>query len=184
MIKRIISVCILIALILVIFIAGFMFAKYYKKSDTSRIYASIARWSFESEKAEKTIYLSKDKIYPGSNGRFEIEINAENSEVEVEYEILVKDERNIPTNMSFIAEIQNEKGGVIRRTKEYNSFTELASNELKEKIPVQENNQKRKIIVYWSWKFNENDTSFVDYQDATLIYDEERKIIFRVFYRY
>ena len=35
------------------------------------------------------------------------------------------------------------------------------------------NNQKRNIIVYWNWDFNEDDTSSVDRDDATLVIDEE-----------
>ncbi len=185
MLKKLISVCFFIALIVVTFIAGYKIAISYNSSNISNLGANIARWSFESETSEKIINLSESKIYPGSNGQFEIDVNAEGSDVEVEYEILVRSEKNIPTNMIFFAETKNGKGGVISKTQEYSSFTELASNELKGKIPVEKDNQKRKINVYWNWKFNENDTSsFIDVQDATLKYDENRKFIFRVLYRY
>ena len=36
----------------------------------------------------------------------------------------------------------------------------------------EENNQKRTIVVYWNWEFNENDTTTTDSDDATLVYDE------------
>lgn len=69
--------------------------------------------------------------------------------------------------MTFIAEILDEKGGVIKKTEEYNSFLKLASENLKGTIPVEVNNQKRKIIIYWEWKDNKdiilnNDFNFSD----------------------
>lgn len=173
--KRLIGVLICITLIAVIFVAGYTFARYYKTINAGNGYASIARWSFGSKNTEATINLSDEKIAPGSNGQFEIEVDATDSEVEVEYEISVTDEKNIPTNMKFYAETKNEQGGVIAKTAEYSSFTELATENLLGNIPVEENNQKRTIIVYWNWDFNENDTSSVDSNDATLSYDEEGK---------
>ena len=145
---------------------------FYSKIDAGSGRASIARWSFGSKNEEASINLSEEKIAPGSNGNFEIEVDATDSEVEVEYEILVKDERNIPHNMKFYAETIDEKGGVISKTNSYDSFTKLASENLNGKIPVEKNNQKRNIVVYWNWDFNEEDTSSVDRDDATLIIDE------------
>lgn len=171
--KKIISVLLLIALIAVIFIAGYTFARYYKSINAGSSSANIARWSFGSKNAEAVINLSSEKIAPGSNGQFEIEVDATGSEVDVEYEIIVSDEKNIPTNMKFYAETKNEAGDIISTTEEKSSFSELASSDLKGTIPVETNNQKRTIVVYWDWEFNENDTSSVDSDDATLTYDEE-----------
>ena len=170
--RKLFSAICMITLILVIFIAGYTFARYYSKIDAGSGRASIVRWSFGSKNEEASINLSEEKIAPGSNGNFEIEVDATDSEVEVEYEILVKDERNIPHNMKFYAETIDEKGGVISKTNSYDSFTKLASENLNGKIPVEKNNQKRNIVVYWNWDFNEEDTSSVDRDDATLIIDE------------
>ena len=76
--------------------------------------------------------------------------------------------------MKFYAEIFDEKGGVLKKTDLYDSFTSLAnSNLLSNRIPVEKGNQKRKILVYWNWEFNENDISDVDRNDAVLSYDED-----------
>jgi len=83
MLKKLISVCFFIALIVVTFIAGYKIAISYNSSNISNLGANIARWSFESETSEKIINLSESKIYPGSNGQFEIDVNAEGSDVEV-----------------------------------------------------------------------------------------------------
>lgn len=170
--KKIVGVLFLITLILVIFLAGYTFARYYKSINAGGGTASIARWSFDSKNEKAVINLSEEKIAPGSNGQFEIEVDATNSEVDVDYEILVSEEKNIPTNMKFYAETKDEKGTVISTTEEMSSFTELATNNLKGKIPVESNNQKRSIIVHWNWEFNENDTTTIDSDDATLKLDE------------
>ena len=173
--KKIGGILLLISLILVIFLAGYTFARYYKSINAGGTTASIARWSFGSKNEKAIINLSEEKIAPGSSGQFEIEVDATNSEVDVDYEILVSEENNIPTNMKFYAETKDEKGTVISTTEEMSSFAELAANNLKGTIPVESNNQKRNIVVYWNWEFNENDTTTVDSDDATLKLDENGK---------
>lgn len=170
--KKIGGVLLLITLILVIFLAGYTFARYYKSINAGGTTATIARWSFGSKNEKAMINLSEEKIAPGSSGQFEIEVDATNSEVDVDYEILVSEEKNIPTNMKFYAQTKDEKGTVISTTEEMSSFTELAANNLKGTIPVESNNQKRSVIVYWNWEFNENDTTTIDSEDATLNLDE------------
>ena len=173
--KKIGGVLLLITLILVIFLAGYTFARYYKSINAGGTTASIARWSFGSKNEKAIINLSEEKIAPGSSGQFEIEVDATNSEVDVDYEILVSEENNIPTNMKFYAETKDEKGTLISTTEEMSSFAELAANNLKGTIPVESNNQKKNIVVYWNWEFNENDTTTVDSDDATLKLDENGK---------
>ena len=173
--KKIGGILLLKSLILLIFLAGYTVARYYKSINAGGTTANIARWSFGSKNEKEVINLSEEKIAPGSSGQFEIEVDATNSEVDIDYEILVTDENNIPTNMKFHAETKDEKGTVISTTEEMSSFTELATNNLKGTIPVEANNQKRSIIVYWNWEFNENDTTTVDSDDATLKLDENGK---------
>lgn len=99
-------------------------------------------------------------------GKFNIQIDATSSEMNVYYEVNVLNEYNIPKDMVFVAEILDEKGGVIKKTEEYSSFLKLASENLKDNIPVEINNQKREIIVYWEWKDTDvllnNDSNFSD----------------------
>ena len=111
--RKMIGALILIVLISLIFIAGYTFARYYKVINAGSTAANIARWSFGSKNTEASINLSEEKIAPGSNGEFEIEVDATGSEVDVGYEILVSEEKNIPTNMKFYAEILDENGKVV-----------------------------------------------------------------------
>lgn len=173
--KRVIRALIVIAVITIVSLAGYTFARYYQSINAGGGTATIARWSFGSSNVSKNIVLSEEKIAPGSNGSFEIEVDATNSEVPVEYEILVSEEKNIPTNMKFYAEIIDEKGESLATTESKSSFTELATSDLKGLIPVVEGNQKRIINVYWDWEFNEEDTTSTDANDATLVYDENNQ---------
>lgn len=145
--------------LIILLIFQLFFIRASNKKDKFNIYTNIAKWSFGLNNSETAIKMSDEKIYPGSNGKFFIQIDATSSEIEVVYEVLVTKEYNLPPNMFFIAEILDEKGGVIKKTEEYNSFLKLASENLKGKIPVESNNQKREIIVYWQWKDND-DTIF------------------------
>lgn len=162
-IKDILFLCFLI----VLFILQIILIRYYKRNDKINFYSNIAKWSFTSNNSETAIKLSDEKIYPGSNGKFNIQIDATSSELDISYEVRVFNEYNIPKDMIFIAEILDEKGGVIKKTEEYNSFLKLASENLKDTIPVEINNQKREIIVYWEWKDGEDvilnsDSNFSD----------------------
>jgi hypothetical protein len=173
--KRVIGAIIILALITIVSIAGYTFARYYKSINVGGGSATIARWSFGSKNISTDINLSDEKIAPGSSGEFEIEVDATNSEVPVEYEILVSEEKNIPTNMNFFAEIKNEQNTTLSTTATYSSFEGLASDALKGTIPVEKNNQKRIVVVHWNWEFNDDDTSSVDATDATLVLDENGK---------
>lgn len=166
--KKIIGAILLLTLILIIFLAGYTFARYYQKIDAGGGTGQIARWSFGSKNEKTTIDLSKEKIAPGSSGEFQIEVDATDSEVGVEYEILVSEEKNIPTNMKFSAKIKDQNGEVKYSTTKMSSFSELASQYLKGTIPVETGNQKRIVTVEWEWPFNENDTSNIDTLEGTL----------------
>ncbi len=170
--KRVIGVLVCIALISSMFLAGYSFARYYKSIKIDTIKTSIARWNFNSKNTLANINLSNEKISPGSSGQFEIEVDATDSEVAVEYEIKVENETNIPRNMTFYAETKDENGNVAK-TEEKSSFAEIATENLKGIIPVETNNQKRTVVVHWNWPFNEDDETSTDSEDATLQANEE-----------
>lgn len=106
--KRVIGVLVCMLLISSMFLAGYSFARYYKSIKIDTIKTSIARWNFNSKNTLANINLSNEKIAPGSSGQFEIEVDATDSEVAVEYEIKVENETNIPRNMIFYTETRDE----------------------------------------------------------------------------
>lgn len=156
--------------IIVIFILGYIFAKYYKRTIVTT--SNTVKWSFNSNNEQEVINLSNEKIAPGSNGSFEIEIDASGAETCVDYEIIVVSEENIPDKFKFSAETKNEFDEVINKTEEYNSFYDLAVENLFGKIAPELNNQIRRIKVYWCWEFDNEDNSNIDISNGTLFYDE------------
>ena len=156
----------LLFIIVLDFIFGYIFTKYYKKDNV--IVSNIVKWSFNSSNETSIVNLSNEKIAPGSSGKFEIEIDAMGAEVPVDYEIVVINEKNIPTNIKFYAEIKDAFETILDKTEEYNSFSNLASEKLHGKIETEENNQIRRIVIYWYWNFNQNDNTSIDNNDAIL----------------
>lgn len=157
-------------IIITIFILGYMYAKYCKKTITAT--NNVVKWSFNSNNEQTIINLSEEKIAPGSKGNFEIEIDASGAETAIDYEIIVVGQKNIPDKFKFYAETKNEFDEIINETEEYNSFADLATNNLFGRIEPEANNQIRRIKVYWYWKFDEEDNSNIDSNNGTLFYDE------------
>ncbi len=162
--KKVVGLLAVTILLVTIFAAGYTFARYYKKMD-AKAGATIARWSFGSKNEDKVVKLSEEKIAPGSNGTFEIEVDATNSEVGVDYEIVVSKSQNIPRNMVFSAKTYDGNGNELSSTSQYSTFAELATH-LNGNIATS-GNQKRNIVVSWDWPFNENDETDIDNQDGT-----------------
>ena len=133
---------------------------------------NIAKWSFNSNNEQVVINLTNEKIAPGSNGSFEIEIDASGAETTIEYQIIVVDEKNIPDKFNFYAELKNEHDEIINKTEEYSSFSNVASNCLYGTIKPEQGNPKQTIEVYWYWEFDEEDNSNIDQNNGTLVYDE------------
>ena len=63
--KAVIRAVIIIALITLVSLAGYTFARYYQSINVGGGKATIARWSFGSANISKDIVLSEEKIAPG-----------------------------------------------------------------------------------------------------------------------
>jgi len=157
--QKIIGILIFVGMISIMFIAGYTYAsKKYSIINTNGI-----KWSLNSNNVETNIKLSEEKIAPGSNGNFTIEIDANKSETDIFYKVKVVEENNIPKNIRLYAEIKDELGNILLKTEEYNSFTNLAEENLFGTILLEKENQKRFIKIYWNWEFeNENSQEFDD----------------------
>ena len=167
--KNHLSLVILIALILLMCLAGYTFARYYKTVEAGTATSNIARWSFGAGDTLTTLNLSNEKIAPGTNGNFSIEVDATNSDVGVDYEVKFLNESNIPRKMKYYAVTTDQKGARMQ-TVTVNSLTEL-EEKIKGSIPVANGNQKRTVTVYWEWPFNENVQDGIDNEDGTLKLD-------------
>lgn len=164
--QRALRICLVIALILLIFLVGYTFAKYYSEIKGGGT-GSIAKWSFIANDSKDTIQtislvdtanevsLVEGKIAPGTKGSFDIEIDATGSEVGVDYEVNVSEETNLPTNLLYKVIVDGE------RSKEYSSLTELAEDKLTGKIDTVNGEFIKDITVEWEWPYETYNNSGV-----------------------
>lgn len=162
--KRALRVCLVIALILLIFLVGYTFAKYYSEIKGGGS-GSIAKWSFVANTNKDTIQtislvdssnnesLVNGKIAPGTSGSFDIIIDATGSEVGVNYEVNVSEESNLPKNLKYKAIIDGEK------TEEYDSLTELAEEKFDGTLDTLNGEYSKTITVEWNWPYETLDST-------------------------
>ncbi len=168
--KKIVLITIVaIIAIIMSFIGGQVYAKYMSKITGSGT-ADIASWSFKvNEKDEKmqTISLKStinnntlvnNKIAPGTEGNFQIKIDATGAEVGIDYKIIFENEKNKPTNLIF--EYENKK---------YNSIVEL-QKDLIGTINADEKEKIKTLNINWKWPYetgkNQNEINQNDVIDT------------------
>lgn len=157
--QKIISILIYFTIILIIFVLGYFYSKMtVDKLEKKQI--NGIKWEFNSSNKELNINLSNEKIAPGMDGDFFIEIDAAKSETNLEYEINVKEEKNIPKNLNFVAKIKDGDENIILETEKYNNFLELATQNLNGTISMDEKNKKRIIEIHWEWEFKDEIEEF------------------------
>ena len=168
--KIILGLCIL-ALIICAFVGGNVLAKYQSQVRGQGL-ADVAKWAFNvngNESAIQTIEikntydektLTNGKIAPGTQGSFNIIVDATGSEVGIDYLVSFQNEKNKPTNLKF--KYENE---------EFNSLASLA-DKLTGTIDANEETKERTLTVEWFWDYEtgteseiaEND--IIDTQDG------------------
>lgn len=157
--KKIVLVIIALIAIILSFIGGNAYAK-YKSSVTGHGTAEIASWSFKvNDKEDKiqTISLKStvdnetlvdNKIAPGTQGNFQIKLDATDSDVGIDYLIKFENETQKPENLKFMY-----NGNT------YNSITELGQA-LTGRIDANANEKDKikTLDIAWEWEYETGDT--------------------------
>ena len=141
-----------ILLIVMIFgITSCIFIKNLFASDkNSEISIKVNDWScFERRKFSlidigRAVNIENGKIAPGSNGEFDIVIDAISSEKELKYKVNIKEYGVKPDNLLFAVK-KNDK----LENYKYKSLKELAEKELYGKIC----NSVETYSIVWCWKY-------------------------------
>ena len=89
---------------------------------------------------------------PGFSGKAELELDATESQVDVEYRIDATENGNKPSNLFFQAKIDGVS------TVSYATLQELAQNELTGRILKSYKNQKRVIEIFAIWPYETGNT--------------------------
>ena len=154
--KKSIIVLSIFAAILLAFIGGNALAKYQTQVSGQGV-ADIAKWVFKvngDSSSMQTISLNKTynatdlvngKIAPGSKGSFDIVVNAEDSEVGVDYAVSFSNETNKPTNLKF--KYLNHEASSLQELEQYFLGTINANDQVK----------TRTLTVEWEWDYSIND---------------------------
>ena len=170
--KKIVLLVIAIVAITLLFVGGRAYAKYMARV-TGQGTADIAAWSFkvnENEEKLQTISLKStlnnsslvnNKMAPGTEGEFQIKLDATGSEVGINYVIKFENESQKPTNLKFTYD-----------GKTYNSLKNL-QQDLTGTINANDENKVKAITVGWNWKYETGNTAqeiasndLIDTQDA------------------
>lgn len=173
--KKIVLVIIAISAIILSFLGGHAYAKYMSKV-TGQGTADIASWNFKvNEKEDKiqTISLKStvnnatlinNKIAPGTEGNFQIKIDATGAEVGINYIVKFENESQKPTNLKFTYD-----------GKTYNSVTEL-QKVLTGTINANDQNKVKTLTIGWNWAY-ETGTSEQEIAASDIIDTKDAKQI-------
>lgn len=155
--RKIILVSSILVLLLISFFIGQAYAKYFTKLKGEGV-AEVASWDFkvngQKEQVEKINLNSTmnnesligNKIAPGTEGSFNIVIDATGTDVGINYNIDFSEESNKPTNLKFTYD-----------EKEYNSIEELTDN-LSGVINANDENKERTLNIKWKWDYETGET--------------------------
>lgn len=150
--KKIVLIVAILSMIVVSFMGGQSFSKYVSQVKGYGQF-DIAKWSFlvnGQESSMNTIDLSStcdnetlinNKIAPGTEGNFNIEIDATGSEVGIQYQVTFDEKSQKPNNLFFIYNKST-----------YANFSDLAYA-LKGVINADAENKKISIPIKWIWEY-------------------------------
>ena len=149
--KVVIIVSILLAIVLS-FIGGQTFSKYVTQVNGEGV-ANIAKWTFkvnDNESKLQTINLAStinndtlidNKIAPGTSGDFQIKIDANGSDVGIDYKVKFINESNKPQNLIFTYE-DNKYENVM-------DLSEILTGTIDANSPEKE----KTINIHWEWPY-------------------------------
>lgn len=150
--KKIVLIVAILSMIVISFMGGQSFSKYISQVKGYGQF-DIAKWSFlvnGQESSMNTIDLSStcnngtlinNKIAPGTEGNFNIEIDATGSEVGIQYQVTFDEKSQKPNNLYFIYNKST-----------YANFDDLAYA-LKGVINADAENKKISIPIKWIWEY-------------------------------
>lgn len=83
----------------VLVIGGSITYAFYQSSINGTISGTIARWDFKANNLTDNISLDFGELYPGKNGSVDLVLSAENSDLDVYYELIFSNANNINSKL-------------------------------------------------------------------------------------
>lgn len=154
--KKIVLILLVVSTIVTAFLGGSSFSKYAAQVQGNAV-ADVANWSFkvnENTKQMATINLTSqnddekikgNKIAPGTNGSFDIVIDASEAEVGIDYIIEIQNEQNVPKNMTF-----TYKDVIFNNLKEVEKYFHGT-------IDANSDEKVKTFTINWDWPYTTGD---------------------------
>ena len=154
--RKIILAVIVLAIILMSFVGGQVYAKYMSKVEGSGT-AEVANWNFKVNEKDEQLQaislnstinnktVSNNKIAPGTQGSFQIKLDATGAEVGIDYIVRFENESNKPTNLKFTYD-----NTTVSSLKDLESL-------LKGRILLSDSRTKT-LKIEWSWDYQTGTT--------------------------
>ena len=173
--KKILIIMAILSCIILAILGGQSFSKYISEIKGNGS-ADIAQWNFQvnNEKEEiQTIELkskydneiiAQNKIAPGTEGSFDININASQSDVGIDYNIKFTDETAKPTNLKFIYEGQ-----------QYDNITALSDN-LSGRFDANAEEKQKTFTIKWVWPYETGANDIEKAKNNKIDTDEAQEI--------
>lgn len=161
-IKKTLLVITMILLLTLSFICVNTFAKYISKIYGKGI-SEVAKWSFKVNGQTSTISqiklintadsttIENGKIAPGTNGGFDLNIDATGTEVDTKYSVKFENETRKPQNLKYVYNGET-----------YSNLSDLGAV-LEGIISTSDENKEKDIHIDWKWDFE------TDSQDSDVI---------------
>ena len=167
------SLIVIALLILVGITSGYVASTYAKYTSTisgRNGTATVAKWAFDTDNASTSLTVALDKTYdastlvankiaPGTEGSFDIQVSNANTEVGVNYTIALNSITNLPTNMKFYAD-RSGSAGAYTYSNEITPGTGTITGTLAPKAAATTK------TVYWKWAYETTNGDAADTTDG------------------
>lgn len=149
--KGITATCAVLTIVSLGVLGGSTYSKYFTKIDGEGS-ATVARWSFKANNERETIAnvklsntynqnkLLENTIAPGTNGSFDIVLDATGADVAIDYAVTFENCKDKPTNLKFYY------GGITSSTLEGLEYA------LQGRISL-DNPRTRTLTIEWFWDY-------------------------------
>ena len=150
--KKIILVIAGLSVIVTAFLGGSSFSKYAAQIQGNAV-ADVANWDFKVNGNSEQIAtinlapqndgrkLAQNKIAPGTQGSFNITVDASDAEVGIEYKIIIENEQNVPQNLKF-----KYNDTIFENLKQLEKY-------FNETIYVDDDEKTKTYTIEWEWPY-------------------------------
>ncbi len=154
--KKSVGTVLLVILLLIVTIASLILATYawakYTSSDTATASADVAKWNvtFSAEDNNKIVkkydHVVEDKLAPGTSGSFDIGLNINDTEVDVDYVIDITGVTDKPQHLNFYRD-ESHKDKIVLDSKN--------AGQVKQGTITKKTAEETTVTIYWDWPYED-----------------------------